>query len=147
MLLKRYVTSITLKLASWLSFNACFRYMEFFSFFFFYYMILQEAKKSRNGKAPHSAWCNYDDLNEYFWYGGIRFNFWNNCEDITSLVYLKLILPFGYNLYIFRSSHCFSLGWPMRDDGDFFKSTRDLTQVLQAITVLFSVSFIFLYVA
>lgn len=28
---------------------------------------LQEAKKSRNGKAPHSSWCNYDDLNEYFW--------------------------------------------------------------------------------
>lgn len=24
-----------------------------------------------------------------------------------------------------RSSDCFSLGWPMRDDGDFFKSTRD----------------------
>ncbi|XP_057431281.1 callose synthase 5-like [Lotus japonicus] len=23
---------------------------------------------SRNGKAPHSAWCNYDYLNEYFWY-------------------------------------------------------------------------------
>lgn len=27
----------------------------------------QEASKGRNGKAPHSAWCNYDDLNEYFW--------------------------------------------------------------------------------
>ncbi|KAF5480609.1 hypothetical protein F2P56_001345, partial [Juglans regia] len=26
------------------------------------------------------------------------------------------------------SSHCFSLGWPMRDDGDFFKSTRDIVQ-------------------
>ncbi|KAA3479751.1 callose synthase 5-like [Gossypium australe] len=24
-----------------------------------------------------------------------------------------------------ESSDCFSLGWPMRDDGDFFKSTRD----------------------
>ena len=30
-------------------------------------LIFQEAKKSENGKAPHSAWCNYDDLNEYFW--------------------------------------------------------------------------------
>ncbi|GMN30383.1 hypothetical protein TIFTF001_002769 [Ficus carica] len=58
-----------------------------------YRVIEKEAKKSRNGKAPHSAWCNYDDLNEYFW-----------------------------------SSDCFSLGWPMRDDGNFFKSTRDLTQ-------------------
>ncbi|KAI3924716.1 hypothetical protein MKW92_041149 [Papaver armeniacum] len=41
-------------------------------------------------KHPHSAWCNYDDLNEYFW-----------------------------------SADCFSLDWPMRDDSDFFKSTRD----------------------
>nr|KYP67821.1 Callose synthase 5 [Cajanus cajan] len=59
-----------------------------------YRVIEKEAKKSRHGKAPHSAWCNYDDLNEYFW-----------------------------------SSECFSLGWPMRDDGEFFKSTSDLTQV------------------
>ncbi|KAF3440590.1 hypothetical protein FNV43_RR18874 [Rhamnella rubrinervis] len=58
-----------------------------------YRVIDKEAKKSRNGKAPHAAWCNYDDLNEYFW-----------------------------------SSDCFSLGWPMRDDGDFFKSTRDLAK-------------------
>ncbi|KAF7834153.1 callose synthase 5 [Senna tora] len=55
-----------------------------------YRVIQKEAEKSRNGKAPHSSWCNYDDLNEYFW-----------------------------------SSDCFSLGWPMRDDGEFFKSARD----------------------
>ncbi|KAK9749775.1 hypothetical protein RND81_02G149100 [Saponaria officinalis] len=53
-----------------------------------YRVIEKEAQKSKNGKAPYSAWCNYDDLNEYFW-----------------------------------SSDCFSLGWPMRDDGEFFKST------------------------
>lgn len=58
-----------------------------------YRVIEKEANKSGNGKVPHSAWCNYDDLNEYFW-----------------------------------DAHCFSLGWPMRDDGDFFKSTRDKTQ-------------------
>ncbi|KAL5555549.1 hypothetical protein UlMin_037785, partial [Ulmus minor] len=58
-----------------------------------YGVIEKEAKKSRNGKAPLSVWCNYDDLNEYFW-----------------------------------SSDCFSLGWPMRDDGDFFKATRDLAK-------------------
>ncbi|XP_027344376.1 callose synthase 5-like [Abrus precatorius] len=58
-----------------------------------YRIIEKEAKKSRNGKASHSAWCNYDDLNEYFW-----------------------------------SHECFSLGWPMRDDGQFFKSTSDLAQ-------------------
>jgi len=28
---------------------------------------LQEAGKSQHGKTPHSAWSNYDDLNEYFW--------------------------------------------------------------------------------
>nr|GMC60545.1 callose synthase 5-like [Ipomoea batatas] len=59
-----------------------------------YQVIDKEAKKSKNGKAPHTAWCNYDDLNEYFW-----------------------------------SSDCFSLGWPMRDDGKFFKSTRDTSKV------------------
>ncbi|PIN05529.1 1,3-beta-glucan synthase [Handroanthus impetiginosus] len=58
-----------------------------------YRVIEKEAKKSKNGKAPHTAWCNYDDLNEHFW-----------------------------------SSDCFQLGWPMRDDGEFFKSTLDVTQ-------------------
>ncbi|KAL7588235.1 hypothetical protein Lser_V15G39895 [Lactuca serriola] len=58
-----------------------------------YRVIEKETKRSKNGKAPHSAWCNYDDLNEYFW-----------------------------------SPDCFALGWPMRDDGDFFRSTRDTTQ-------------------
>ncbi|KAF8011957.1 hypothetical protein BT93_I0167 [Corymbia citriodora subsp. variegata] len=60
-----------------------------------YRVLEKEAVKSKNGKAPYSAWCNYDDLNEYFW-----------------------------------SADCFSLGWPMRDDGDFFKSTRVLDLVL-----------------
>ncbi|KAK4359850.1 hypothetical protein RND71_022079 [Anisodus tanguticus] len=58
-----------------------------------YRVIDKEAKKSKSGKAPYSNWCNYDDLNEFFW-----------------------------------SQDCFSLGWPMRDDGEFFKSTRDTTQ-------------------
>ncbi|GMH10939.1 hypothetical protein Nepgr_012780 [Nepenthes gracilis] len=32
------------------------------------YVVLQkEAKKSKGGKTSHSAWRNYDDLNEYFW--------------------------------------------------------------------------------
>ncbi|RYQ84944.1 hypothetical protein Ahy_B10g104451 [Arachis hypogaea] len=50
-----------------------------------YRVIENEAQRGKNGTAPHSSWCNYDDLNE--------------------------------------SPDCFSLGWPMRDDGDFFKST------------------------
>ncbi|MED6125206.1 Callose synthase 5 [Stylosanthes scabra] len=53
-----------------------------------YRVIENEAQRGKNGTAPHSSWCNYDDLNEYFW-----------------------------------SPDCFSLGWPMRDDDDFFKST------------------------
>ncbi|KAI9074796.1 hypothetical protein K1719_043220 [Acacia pycnantha] len=58
-----------------------------------YRVIEKEAEKSKNGTASHTTWCNYDDLNEYFW-----------------------------------SSDCFSLGWPMRDDGDFFKSTSNMAQ-------------------
>ncbi|KAK4380700.1 hypothetical protein RND71_002562 [Anisodus tanguticus] len=32
-----------------------------------YDVIAQEAERSRRGKAKHSQWRNYDDLNEYFW--------------------------------------------------------------------------------
>ncbi|KAK4253647.1 hypothetical protein QN277_010295 [Acacia crassicarpa] len=32
-----------------------------------YDTIAEEAKRSRDGKAKHSQWRNYDDLNEYFW--------------------------------------------------------------------------------
>ncbi|XP_070044411.1 callose synthase 3-like isoform X4 [Nicotiana tabacum] len=28
---------------------------------------IHEAARSRRGKAKHSQWRNYDDLNEYFW--------------------------------------------------------------------------------
>jgi hypothetical protein len=30
-------------------------------------IILAEAESYRDGKAPHNAWRNYDDINEYFW--------------------------------------------------------------------------------
>ncbi|OMO76428.1 Glycosyl transferase, family 48 [Corchorus capsularis] len=33
----------------------------------FYRTIKTEVESSRNGTAPHSAWRNYDDINEYFW--------------------------------------------------------------------------------
>lgn len=92
-------------------------------------VIFQEAKKCRNGKAPHSAWCNYDDLNEYFWFVWIHKKFLN----WGSLLFVAVISWFLYIallLLAFRSSDCFSLGWPMRDDGDFFKSTRDLAKVV-----------------
>ncbi|TKY49513.1 Callose synthase 2 [Spatholobus suberectus] len=32
-----------------------------------YDVIAKEAKRSNKGKAKHSQWRNYDDLNEYFW--------------------------------------------------------------------------------
>jgi callose synthase len=30
-------------------------------------VLQKEAKRNNNGKASHSNWRNYDDLNEYFW--------------------------------------------------------------------------------
>ncbi|GAA0150001.1 hypothetical protein LIER_09035 [Lithospermum erythrorhizon] len=32
-----------------------------------YEVLRKEARRNKNGKASHSAWRNYDDLNEYFW--------------------------------------------------------------------------------
>lgn len=32
-----------------------------------YETIKSEVESSKNGTAPHSAWRNYDDINEYFW--------------------------------------------------------------------------------
>ncbi|GJY84562.1 callose synthase 7 [Tanacetum coccineum] len=32
-----------------------------------YEVMRKEAKRNRGGKASHSSWRNYDDLNEYFW--------------------------------------------------------------------------------
>ncbi|KAG1358945.1 Callose synthase 4 [Cocos nucifera] len=61
-----------------------------------YHVIDKEAKKSRNGKATHSVWCNYDDLNEYFW-----------------------------------SDDCFSLGWPMQFDSEFFEQRYDSRPIMQ----------------
>ncbi|CAN0903111.1 Callose synthase 5, partial [Linum grandiflorum] len=33
-----------------------------------YRVIAKEASKSGNGTASSTEWCNYDDLNEYFWF-------------------------------------------------------------------------------
>eukprot|EP00250_Pteridium_aquilinum_P008089 c17661_g1_i1 orf=354-4031(+) len=32
-----------------------------------YTALQEEAAKSKAGKAAHSKWCNYDDINEFFW--------------------------------------------------------------------------------
>ncbi|XWS41048.1 hypothetical protein CRYUN_Cryun17cG0047500 [Craigia yunnanensis] len=34
-----------------------------------YTVLLKEVKRNKGGKASHSKWRNYDDLNEYFWSG------------------------------------------------------------------------------
>ncbi|XVF60760.1 hypothetical protein PTKIN_Ptkin08bG0074200 [Pterospermum kingtungense] len=34
-----------------------------------YIVLRKEAKRNQGGKASHSKWSNYDDLNEYFWSG------------------------------------------------------------------------------
>ncbi|XVE83628.1 hypothetical protein DITRI_Ditri16bG0102300 [Diplodiscus trichospermus] len=32
-----------------------------------YKVLLKEARKNKEGRASHSSWSNYDDLNEFFW--------------------------------------------------------------------------------
>ncbi|PPD93375.1 hypothetical protein GOBAR_DD09687 [Gossypium barbadense] len=32
-----------------------------------YKVLLKEARKNKEGRASHSTWSNYDDLNEFFW--------------------------------------------------------------------------------
>lgn len=100
---------------------------------------LQEAKKSRNGKAPHSSWCNYDDLNEYFWCArnfvlSLNLKFY----ELDSVLFLSFFFYSCICYLSFRSRDCFSLGWPMRDDGDFFKSTHDEKTIFQVFNRLFS---------
>lgn len=50
---------------------------------------------------------------------------------ISILTVLCLLSFLVINICIVaRSSACFSIGWPMHDDCDFFKSTSTMTQVL-----------------
>lgn len=49
----------------------------------------------------------------------------------TLVLLIKMIFPYFLNtkaiqaVKSFRSSACFSLGWPMHDDGDFFASIHE----------------------
>lgn len=43
----------------------CLLYANFF--LNYHCLVKKEARKNNRGKASHSAWRNYDDLNEYFW--------------------------------------------------------------------------------
>ncbi|KAJ0816791.1 putative 1,3-beta-glucan synthase [Helianthus annuus] len=39
-----------------------------------YEVICKEAERNKGGRASHSSWRNYDDLNEYFWWSDKCFN-------------------------------------------------------------------------
>lgn len=53
----------------------------------------------------------------------------NQCFTRSSSL-LEFELQFWFRYVLIRSADCFSLGWPMRDDGDFFKSTRERGKVV-----------------
>jgi callose synthase len=40
---------------------------KYFTYKFLFFSTSKEAQKSKGGTAGHSAWRNYDDLNEIFW--------------------------------------------------------------------------------
>lgn len=61
----------------------------------------QEAKKSRNGRASHTAWCNYDDLNEYFWfvwawYQAADWIHWFYCLFGSLFFFLKILVSLHF---------------------------------------------------
>lgn len=63
----------------------------------------------------------------------------NNITEYTSISALALnfhIFDIQFSSLIPRSSDCFSLGWPMRDDGEFFKSTRETVKVTCSVTIM-----------
>ncbi|KAM7277486.1 hypothetical protein ACFE04_019352 [Oxalis oulophora] len=55
-----------------------------------YETVKREVESSKNGTAPHSAWRNYDDLNEYFW-------------SKRCFVKLKWPLDLGSNFFVLSS--------------------------------------------
>lgn len=72
--LRKVITPIYRVIQTVISLHRCLLLSDCGIFFYIVYfellvlMIIQEAMKSENGKAAHTAWSNYDDLNEYFWY-------------------------------------------------------------------------------
>ena len=76
---------------------------------------IQEANNSNNGRAAHSAWRNYDDFNEYFWF------------VLKRAFLLFLPVPFFFFvfyfilLHMYRSRSCFELSWPPADGSKFLR--------------------------
>ena len=54
------------------------------------------------------------------------------------LIETDFLWPVGLasNAFGFRSPDCFSLGWPMRDDGEFFRSTMTQVFILLGVACL-----------
>lgn len=77
-------------------------------------MCIQEADRNNNGKAAHSAWRNYDDFNEYFWFV-VSFCFW----WITWSLVQPVIRVSPCLQCVWRSPACFELDWPMRKNSPF----------------------------
>lgn len=82
-------------------------------------VLLQEAANNVNGRAPHSAWRNYDDFNEFFWYA-------DQLSSWVSLIccYFHELLPVS-----FRSLKCFQLDWPWKLSNPFFLKPSRKEQV------------------
>lgn len=64
----------------------------------------QEAANNDNGKAPHSAWRNYDDFNEYFWWA-----LYSSCVIEFPYIFLFKILEFLVFLTFFFAGHSVAL--------------------------------------
>ena len=90
-------------------------YWSFSNFYVFLY-VAQEADRNNNGKAAHSAWRNYDDFNEYFWFVIFLFCFWLKyrillfasntfssnllCMEVTCLLWVRLADEDWFTIFI-----------------------------------------------
>ena len=73
----------------------------------------QEAEKSKKGKAPHSAWCNYDDLNEYFWsvWAWYQFSDYNTCLGLFIRFSIFVFLRFFQVIWLLLSRLAYAWWW------------------------------------
>ena len=73
----------------------------------------QEAEKSKNGTAPHSAWCNYDDLNEYFWsvWAWYQFSDYNACLGLFIRFSIFVFLRFFQVIWLLLSRLAYAWWW------------------------------------
>ncbi|KAF7837120.1 callose synthase 9 [Senna tora] len=62
-----------------------------------YDVVAAEAANNDNGKASHSSWRNYDDFNEYFWYGFF--------DDTDSLSVALSLVGHGARALLSSKSH------------------------------------------